>query len=90
MLERHIFHLEVFLQKVGANDDVKGSVSKTLQCCITHLSPRQIDTLTLPREWMVHPSPTLMATVVFFLNVFTRRRATMEIVAVVSTTARKT
>ena len=31
-----------------------------------------------PKEWMVRPSPTLMATVLVFLKVFSRRRATME------------
>ena len=35
------------------------------------------------------PSPTLMATVLVFLKVFSRRRATMESVAPVSSTARK-
>ena len=39
---------------------------------------------------MVRPSPTLMATVLVFLKVFSRRRATMESVAPVSSTARKT
>ena len=39
---------------------------------------------------MVHPSPTLMATVLVFLKVLSRRRATIESVAPVSSTARKT
>ena len=39
---------------------------------------------------MVRQSPTLMATVLVFLKVFSRRRAIMESVAPVSSTARKT
>ena len=39
---------------------------------------------------MVGPSPTLMATVLVFLKGFSRRRATIESVALVSSTARKT
>ena len=67
----------------------KASVSKTLQCWVTVPSPRHIATLTPPKEWMVRPSPTLMATVFVFLKVFSRRRATIESVAPVSSTARK-
>ena len=63
-------------------------MSNTLQCWVTVSSPRQIVTLTAPEEWMVRPSPTLMATVLVFLKVFSRRRATIESVAPVS--ARKT
>ena len=68
----------------------KASVSSTLQCWVTVLSPEHIVTLTPPKEWMVRPSPTLMATVLAFLKVLSRRRATMESVAPVSSTARKT
>ena len=68
----------------------KALESNTLQCCIPDSSPRQIDTSTSPREWMVHPSPTLMATVLVFMKVFSRRRATIDSVAPVSSTARKT
>ena len=68
----------------------KASVSSTLQCWVTVSSPNHIVTSTPPKEWMVRPSPTLMATVLVFLKVFSRRRATMESVAPVSSTARKT
>ena len=53
-------------------------MSNSLQCCITDLLPTKIDTSTPPREWMLRPSPTLMATVLVFLKVFGRRRATIE------------
>ena len=56
----------------------KASVSNTLQCWVTVLSPRHIVTSIPPKEWMVRPSPSLMATVLVFLKVFSRRRATME------------
>ena len=68
----------------------KASVSSTLQCWVTVSSPRHIVTSTPPKKWMVRPSPTLMAMVLVFLKVFSRRRATMESVAPVSSTARKT
>ena len=68
----------------------KASVSNTLQCCVRDLSPRQIDTSTPPKEWIVRPSPTLMATVLVFVKVFSRRRASIESVAPVSSSARKT
>ena len=90
MLEGQHFYLGVFSQKVGANDDVKGFVYSTLQCCITDLLPRQIATLTPAGEPMVRPSPTVMATVLVFSKVFSRRRATIESVGPVSRTARKT
>ena len=67
----------------------KASVSNTLQCCVTVSSPRQKDTSSPPKEWMVRPSPTLMATVLVFLKVLSRRRATKESAAPVSSTARK-
>ena len=72
-----------------AHTHVKGT-SNTLQCWVTVSSPRHIVTSTPPKEWMVRPSPTLMATVLVFLKVFSRRRATIESVAPVSSTARKT
>ena len=59
----------------------KASLSNTLQCWVTVSSPRRIVTSTPPKEWMVHASPTLMATVLVSLKVFSRRRATMESVA---------
>ena len=68
----------------------KASVSSTLQCWVTVSSPKHIVTSTPPKEWMVRPSPTLMATVLVFFKVLSRRRATMESVAPVSSTARKT
>ena len=68
----------------------KASVSNTLQYCVTVSSPRPIVTSTPPKEWMVHPSPVFMATVVIFLKVFSRCQATIESVAPVSNTARKT
>ena len=68
----------------------KASVSNTLQCWVTVSSPRHMVTSTPPKEWKVRPSPTLMATVLVFLKVFSRRRATMESVAPVTSTARKT
>ena len=68
----------------------KALVSSTLHCWVTVPSPKHIVTSTPPEEWMVRPSPTLMATVLVFLKVFSRRRATMESVAPVSSTARKT
>ena len=67
----------------------KASMSKTLQCWVTVSSPRHIVTSTPPKEWMVCPSPTLMATVLVFLKVFSIRGATMESVAPVSSTAPK-
>ena len=45
------------------------SVSSTLQCWVTVSSPRHIVTSTPAKEWMVRPSPTLMATVLVFLKV---------------------
>ena len=48
----------------------KASVSSTLQCWGTVSSPRHRVTSTPPKEWMVRPSPTLMATVLVFLKVF--------------------
>ena len=78
-----------FHRKSVAMTISKASVSSTLQCCITDSSPSRIDTSTTPREWMVCPSPTPMATVLVFLKVFSRRRATIESVAPVSSTARK-
>ena len=68
----------------------KASVSSTLQCWVTVSSIRHVVTSTPPKEWMVRPSPTLMATVLVFLKVFSRRRATMESVAPVSSNAPKT
>ena len=68
----------------------KASVSYTLQCWVTVSSPRHIVTSTPPKELMVRPSPTLMATVLVFLKVFSRRQATIESVVPVSSTARKT
>ena len=68
----------------------KASVSNTLQCWVPVSSPRQIVTLTPIKEWMVRPCPTLMATVLVFLKVSSRRRATIESVAPVSSTAGKT
>ena len=68
----------------------KASVSNTLQCWVTVSSPRQIVTSTPPKEWMVRPSPTLLATDLVFLKVFSRRRGTIESVAPVSSTARET
>ena len=68
----------------------KASVSNTPQCWVTVSLPKQIVTSTPPKEWMVRQSPTLMATVVVFLKVFSRRRATLESVALVSSTAKKT
>ena len=59
----------------------EASVSSTLQCWVTVSSPRHIVTSTAPKEWMVHPAPTLMATVLVFLKGFSRRRAEMESVA---------
>ena len=59
----------------------KVSVSSTLQCWVTVSSPRPIVTSTPPKEWIVRPSPTLMATVLVLLKPFSRRRATMESVA---------
>ena len=44
----------------------KASVSNTLQCWVTVSSPRHIVTSTPPKEWMVRPSPTLMATVLLY------------------------
>ena len=67
----------------------EASVSNTLQCWVTVSSPRQIVTLTPPKEWMVRPSPTLMATVLGFLEVFSRRQATIKSLAPVSSTARE-
>ena len=68
----------------------KASVSSTLQCWATVSLPRHIVTSTPPKEWMVLPSPTRMATVLVFLKVCSRCRATMESVAPVSSTARRT
>ena len=68
----------------------KASVSSTLQFWVTVSSPKHIVTSTPPKERMVRPSPTLMATVLVFLKVLRRRQATMEGVAPVSSTARKT
>ena len=68
----------------------KASVSNTLQCWVTVSSPNKIVLSMPPKEWMVPPYPTLMATVVIFLKVFSRCRATIESVAPVSSTARKT
>ena len=68
----------------------RASVSNTLQCRVTVSSPRQIVTSTPRKEQMVRPSPTLMATVLVFLKVFSRRQGTMGSVALVSSTARKT
>ena len=51
----------------------KASVSSTLQCWVTVSSPRHIVTSTPPKEWMVRPSPTLMATVLVFLKVLSSR-----------------
>ena len=68
----------------------KASVSSTLQCWVTVSSPKHIVTSTPPWEWMVCPSPTLMATVLVFLKVLSRRRATIESVALVSRNARET
>ena len=68
----------------------KASVSSTLQCWVRVSSARHRVTSTPPKEWMVRPSPTLMATVLVFLKAFSRRRATMESVAPVSSTARRT
>ena len=68
----------------------KALVSSTLQCWVTVSLPRHIVTSTPPKEWMVRPPPTLIATVLGFLKVLSRRRATMESVAPVSSTARKT
>ena len=65
-------------------------MSNALQCWVAVLSPRQIVTSTPSKEWMVRQSPTLMATVLVFLKVFSRRRASIESVAPVSSTARKT
>ena len=65
----------------------KASVSNNLQCWVTVLSPRQIVTYTPPKEWMVRPSPTLIATVLVFLKVFCRRRVSIQSVALVSITA---
>ena len=64
-------------------------MSSTLQCCVTSSSPRHTVTSTPPREWMVRPSPTLMATVLAFwiLACFSNLRATIESVAPVSKTA---
>ena len=68
----------------------KVSVSNTLQSCVTDSSQRQRDTSTAPKEWMVQPSPTLVATVLVSLKVFSRRWATIESGAPVSSSARKT
>ena len=65
-------------------------MSNTLQCWVTFLSLKQVVTSTAPTKWMVRPSPTLMATVLDFLKVFSRRRVTIESVELVSSTARKT
>ena len=67
----------------------KASVCSTLQCSVTASSPKHIVTSTPPKEWMVRASPTLMATVLVFLKALSRRRATVESVAPVSSTARK-
>ena len=88
MLEGQHFSLGVALEEVSANDDVKG-VSVQHSAVLRHRfvakTNRHIDT---PIEWMVRPSPTLMATVLVFLKVFSRCRATIEGVAPVSSTAR--
>ena len=68
----------------------QASVSNTLQCWVTVSSPRQIVTSTPPKEWTVGPSPTLMATVLVFLKVLSRRRATIQSVAPVLSIDRKT
>ena len=68
----------------------KASVSNTLQCWVTVSSPRQKVTSTPPKEWMVRASPTVMATVLVSLKVFSRCRAIMESVAPVSSTAQIT
>ena len=68
----------------------EASVTNNLQCWVTVSPPRHIVTSTPPNEWMVPRSPTLMATVLVFLNVYSRRRATMESVAPGWSTARIT
>ena len=65
-------------------------MSNTLQCWVTVSSPRHIVTSTPPKEWMVRPSPAVMATVLVLLKVFSRRQATIESVAPPSSTAGKT
>ena len=50
------------------------SVSNSLQGWVKVSSPRHIVTSTPPKEWMVRPSPTLMATVLALLKVSSRRR----------------
>ena len=52
----------------------KASVSNTLQFWVTVSSPRHTVTSTPPEEWMIRPSPTLVAKVLVFLKVFSRRR----------------
>ena len=65
-------------------------MSSTLQWWVIFLSPRHTVTSTPPpREWMVLPFPTLMATVLVFriLACLSNLRATIESVARVSKTA---
>ena len=68
----------------------EASMSYNLQCWVKLRRQKQIVTSTPPKEWMVHQSPTLMVTVSVLLKVLSRRRATIQSVAPVSSTAPKT
>ena len=89
-LQRQQFHLGVTAQKICAYDNVKG-VGVEHFAVLSHLLIAQTDGHIdpPPREWMVRPSPTLMATVLIFriLVCFGSLRATIESVAPVSKTA---
>ena len=86
----HFGQFSIFVVPIGTNDNVKG-VGVQHSAVLGHSFVAQAYShIDYPKEWMVRPSPTLMATVLVFLKVLSRRRATMESVAPVSSTPRKT
>ena len=89
MLQRQQFHLGVTAQEISAYDNAEGVRVEHFPV-LSHLLIAQTDGhIHPPREWMVRPSPTLMAMVLVFriLACFSSLRATIESVAPVCKTA---
>ena len=89
-LGRQHFYLGVSSQEVGTNDDVKG-VSVQHSAVFGHSYVAKTNShIHCPPGMDGTSIPNIMATVLVFLKVFSRCRATIESVAPLSSTARKT